>query len=275
MHLCLEWFVEPKGVFMLKKYLLAFFVGVLSLSLAACNNDEEKADEPATEEEASNEETTEEEASNEEEAVEQEEMQKKLDAQKVEEDLVVAIVNGQEIKGDEYNDALGISQNQFLSMGQDPTTEELSTQLKDYTLESLVGQTLIMQEIEKKGYDAKEEEVNEQLDVLKAQYETDEAFDEALKTTNLTLEELKDQLADTVKYDQYIKNDLNVEEVTDKEVKEYYDSQTSSAEESTETPKYDDVKDTLKVNLERQKTQEKLAAKVEELRESAEIELKL
>jgi len=255
---------------MLKKYLIAFFVGVLSLSLAACNNDEEKAAKPTKEEEeATNEEPAKEEA------VDQEEMQKKLDAQKVEEDLVVAIVNGQEIKGNEYNEALSISQMQFTSMGQDPTTEELSKQLKDYTLESLVGQTLIMQEIEKKGYEAKEEEINEQLDILKAQYESDKAFDEALKTNNLTLDKLKDQIADTVKYDQYVKNDLNVEEVTDKEVKEYYDSMASSAEESAETPKYDDVKDTLKTNLERQKTQEKLAAKVEELRESAKIELKL
>ncbi|HZH60618.1 MAG TPA: SurA N-terminal domain-containing protein [Metabacillus sp.] len=254
---------------MLKKYLLAFFVGVLSLSLAACNNDKEKAEELATEEESTNAEPAKEEA------VDQEEMQKKLDAQKVEDNLVVAIVNGKEIKGTEYNEALSISQMQFTSMGQDPTTEELAKQLKDYTLESLVGQTLIMQEIEKKGYEAKEEDINEQLDILKAQYESDEAFDEALKTTDLTLDDLKDQLADTVRYDQYIKNDLKVEEVSDKEVKEYYDSMASSAEESTETPKFDDVKDTLKVNLERQKTQEKLAAKVEELRESAEIELKL
>ena len=74
----------------MKKFLLALFVGILSLSLAACNNDEDKAKEKETEEKA----TGEEEA-----AVDPEEMQKKLDAQKVEEDTVVAIVNGKEIKG--------------------------------------------------------------------------------------------------------------------------------------------------------------------------------
>ncbi|MBU7591771.1 SurA N-terminal domain-containing protein [Metabacillus halosaccharovorans] len=252
----------------MKKFLLALFVGILSLSLAACNNDEDKAKEKEkeTEEKATGEEAA---------AVDPEEMQKKLDAQKVEKDTVVAIVNGKEIKGNEYNDALSMSQMQFTSMGQDPTTEELAKQLKDYTLESLVGQTLIMQEIEKKGYEAKEEDINKQLDTLKANYENDDAFNEALKANNLTLDELKAQIADTVKYDQYVKNDLKVEEVTDKEVKEYYDKMTSSGEESAETPKYEDVKDTLKTNLEGQKTQEKLAAKVEELRETAKIELKL
>ncbi|WP_175638744.1 SurA N-terminal domain-containing protein [Metabacillus schmidteae] len=256
---------------MLKKFLLALFVGILSLSLVACNNDEEKTKESATEKETTNEETTDKEEA----AVDPEEMQKKLEAQQVEEDKVVAVVNGKEIKGNEYNEALSYSQMQYTQMGQDPTTKELASQLKDDTLESLVGQTLIMQEIEKKGYKAKEEEINKQLDTIKADFEDENAFEEALKGNSMTLDELKLQIADRVKYDQYIKNDLKVEEVTDKEVKEYYDTMTSSAEKTAETPKYEDVKDMLKTNLETQKTQEKLAAKVEELRESAEIELKL
>lgn len=53
----------------MKKFLLALFVGILSLSLAACNNDKDKAKEKETEEKA----TGEEEA-----AVDPEEMQKNL-----------------------------------------------------------------------------------------------------------------------------------------------------------------------------------------------------
>lgn len=259
----------------MKKYLLALFVGLLSLSLAACNNDEEKAEESATKEKATEEATKEAATGEEAAAIDPEEMQKKLEAQKVEANKVVAIVNGQEIKGNEYNDALSISQMQFTSMGQDPTTEDMAKQLKDYTLNSLVGQTLLMQEIDKKGYKANEDDINKQLDTIKKQYETNEAFEEALKANNLTLDELKGQIADTVKYDQYVKNDLKVEAVTDEEIKEYYDSMAGQAEESAETPKYEDIKETLKTNLETQKTQEKLAAKVEELRESSEVELKL
>jgi hypothetical protein len=254
----------------MKKYLLTLLIGLLSLSLAACNNDEEKAEK--AEETKSSEETKDKEETA---AVDPEEMQKKLDAQKVEDDKVVAVVNGQEIKGTEYNDALSVSQMQFTQMGQDPTTDEMAKQLKDYTLESLVGQTLLLQEIDKKGYEAKEEDINKQLETLKASYKTEEEFEQALKTNNLTLDKLKEQIADTVRYDQYIKNDLKVEEVKDEDVKEYYDSMVSSAGESADTPKYDDVKETLKANLEQQKTQEKLASKVEELRKSAEIELKI
>jgi hypothetical protein len=256
----------------MKKILLTLLMGLLAFSLAACNEDEEKEKEKET---ASSEETTEEKATKEQTAADAEEMQKKLDAQKVKDDSIVAIVNSQEIKGSEYNEALSISQTQFQQMGQDPTTDETAKQLKDYTLESLVGQTLLMQEIDKKGYKATEEAINKDLDTIKAQYENDEAFEKALKDTNLSLEELKIQIADKVRYSQYVEKDLKVEEVKEEELKEYYDSMVSSVAEGQETPKYEDVKETLKVQLEQQKTQEKLGAKVEELRKDAKIELKI
>jgi hypothetical protein len=258
----------------MKKILLTLLMGLLAFSLAACNEDEEKEKEKEKET-ASSEETTEEKATKEQTAADAEEMQKKLDAQKVKDDSIVAIVNSQEIKGSEYNEALSISQTQFQQMGQDPTTDETAKQLKDYTLESLVGQTLLMQEIDKKGYKATEEAINKDLDTIKAQYENDEAFEKALKDTNLSLEELKIQIADKVRYSQYVEKDLKVEEVKEEELKEYYDSMVSSVAEGQETPKYEDVKETLKVQLEQQKTQEKLGAKVEELRKDAKIELKI
>jgi hypothetical protein len=257
----------------MKKLLLTLLMGLLAFSLAACNDEEDKDKKKDT---TKSEETTEETPKEEEQAaVDPEEMQKKLDAQKVKDDSIVAIVNGQEIKGNEYNDALSISQTQFQQMGQDPTTKETAKQLKEYTIDSLVGQTLLMQEIDKKGYKATDDEINKKIDELKSQYENDESFEKALNDNNLTLEKLKEQISDTVIYSQYVEKDLKVEEVKEEELKEYYDSMASTADKSAETPKYEDVKETLKVQLEQQKTQEKLGSKVEELRKSAEIELKI
>lgn len=250
----------------MKKYLLTLLIGLLALSLAACNNDEDKA----KTDEASDTKQKEEQA-----AVDPEEMQKKLEKQKVKDDQVVAVVNGQELKGAEYNNALSISQMQFQLMGQDPTTDEIAKQIKDYTLEGLVGQTLLMQEIDKKGYKATDEEINKELDGLKSQYENEEEFEKALKENNLTLDNLKKQISDTVKYSKYVKNDLKVEEVKEEEIKEYYDSMASNDTESKEKQKYEDVKEELKLQLEQQKTQEKLNPKIEELRKAAKVELKI
>ncbi|MBM7603676.1 hypothetical protein JOC75_001649 [Metabacillus crassostreae] len=251
----------------MKKLLLTLFISLLALSLAACNNDEEKkADEAKTTEKA--EET-------EEAAVDQEEMQKKLDEQKVEADSVVAIVNGQEIKGTEFNDALSLFQSNAMSQGQDVTNDELAKQLKDSSLDFIVGQTLIMQEVDKKGYTASQEEIDKALEAEKARFKTEEEFETALKESELTVEDLKSQISDNVKITQYLDKDVKVEKVTDDEVKKYYDSLVSANGESEETPKFEDVKETLKANLEQQKSQQEISAKIEELRKGADIELKI
>lgn len=260
----------------MKKLLLTLLMGLLAFSLAACNDDKEKdAKKDATTSDEEKEDTKEEAKTEEEIAAEAEEMQKKLDAQKVEEGSVVAIINGDEVKGDEYNQLLSTSQSSYVTAGQDPTTEELAKQLKDNTLESLVGQKLLMQEIDKKGYEATDDEINKELETVKSKYEDEKAFDEALKNTGLSLDQLKAQMADNVKYNKYVKKDLKVESVKDEEVKEYFDSVVSKMEESAEKPKYADVKDAIKLQLEQQKIQEKLGSKVEELRKDAKVELKI
>ncbi|MCM3652313.1 SurA N-terminal domain-containing protein [Metabacillus litoralis] len=253
----------------MKKLLLTIVIGLIAFTLAACND---KEDNSKTKTEETSEETTNKE---EKAAVDPEELQKKLDAQKVKDDSVVAIVNGQEIKGIEYNNALAQSQIGAQQQGQDPTNEETAKQLKELTLNNLVGQVLLMQDIERLGYRASEEEITKELETEKARFDTNEAFEKALKDSNMTLEELKKQISDGVKVSQYIEKDLKVEEVKEEEIKKLYDSFTSSAEKSADTPKYEDIKDMLKTQLTQQKLQEKIAPKVEELRKSAEVELKI
>lgn len=253
----------------MKKLLLTIVIGLIAFTLAACND---KEDNSKTKTEETSEETTNKE---EKAAVDPEELQKKLDAQKVKDDSVVAIVNGQEVKGIEYNNALAQSQIGAQQQGQDPTNEETAKQLKELTLNNLVGQVLLMQDIERLGYRASEEEITKELETEKARFDTNEAFEKALKDSNMTLEELKKQISDGVKVSQYIEKDLKVEEVKEEEIKKLYDSFTSSAEKSADTPKYEDIKDMLKAQLTQQKLQEKIAPKVEELRKSAEVELKI
>jgi hypothetical protein len=253
----------------MKKLLLTIVIGLIAFTLAACNN---KEDNSKTNTEETSEKTTNKE---EETTVDPDELQKKLDAQKVKDESIVAIVNGQEIKGSEYNNALAQSQISVQQQGQDPTNEETAKQLKELTLNNLVGQVLLMQDIEKLGYRASEEDITKELEIEKARFDTNEAFEKALKDSNMTLDELKRQISDSVKVSQYIEKDLKVEEVKEEEIKELYDSFTSSADKSADTPKYEDIKDMLKAQLTQQKLQEKIGPKVEELRKAADVELKI
>ncbi|WP_421384827.1 SurA N-terminal domain-containing protein [Bacillus salacetis] len=258
---------------MKSKWKLAMLAGMISIGLAACGDNGENSKDADTEN------TNQEQTEQTEQTAEMEEMQKKLEKQHVDEETTVAVVNEEDIKGEAYNTLLSQTQMQYQQMGQDPTSEELAPKLKESTIDSLIGQTLLLQEAEKHGYKASDEEIQKEIDTLKANYEDEEQFEEILKSNGLTMDELKSEVANNIKYTAYIDNELEVEEVKDEDVKAYYDqyAEQSSGSEDTEAqmPEFDEVKDQIRQQLERQKTQEVLAAEVEKLKENASIEIKI
>ncbi len=140
----------------MKKLLYPIIIGLLAVVLTACGSNDE-ADKKNDEKETK---TTEKETAKatEEQQKQMEEMQKKLDKQKVDEKKTVAIVNDEKILGAEYNTVLSTTQMQMQQFGQDPTTKEGAKQTKEQTLNSLVGQTLLLQAADKKGYTASKAE---------------------------------------------------------------------------------------------------------------------
>jgi FKBP-type peptidyl-prolyl cis-trans isomerase (trigger factor) len=258
-----------KGDKIMKKILYPLIIGLAVMLLAACGGDEE------TKDKSDDKEKTEENAQSQEEAAkEMEELQKKLDKQKLDEDKVVAIVNKEEITGKDFNNILPQSQMAFQQSGQDPTSEEAAKTIKDQTIESLIGQTLLLQKADEKGYKASEEEINKQLDELKAQYEDEKKFEEAMKQAGFSLDQLKSEIAANVKYMAYVEKEITVDKVKEEEIKEFYD-QFAKQGESEDVPKYEEVKPQIQSQLEQQKKSEKLAQHVEELKKNADVEVKI
>ncbi|PVE65932.1 SurA N-terminal domain-containing protein [Priestia megaterium] len=264
----------------MKKLMYTLLIGLIAAALTACgSNDDAKQSKSDDQKTAQTEKQKEAQEKQEKQA---KEMQKKLDKQKVDEKKTVAVVNGKKVSGEEYNAALSSSQAQYQQMGQDPTSKEAAKQVKQQTIDNLVGQTLLLQEAENKGYKATDEEVNKKLKETKKQFKTDKQFKAALKDAGLTQSQLKSELADSIKYQQYVDKDIQTPEVTDKEIQDYYDqfakqsqNQASGGKEQSQMPKLEDVKPQIKQQLEQQKKQEALQKKVEELKKNAKVEVKL
>ncbi|GLB58953.1 SurA N-terminal domain-containing protein [Cytobacillus sp. NCCP-133] len=254
----------------MKKLMYPFLLVLLSAVLAACGADDEsktadKEDKGKTAE-----------TDQQEQQKKMEEMQKKMEEQKLDEDKTVAIVNDQEILGREYNSVLTSSQTMYQQMGQDPTSEEAAVQIKKQTLDSLVGQTLLLQEADKKGYKASDEEVKKQLEETKGQFNDDKEFETAMQQAGLDKGSLEDEIANNIKYTKYIESEIKPEEVTDAEIKKYYDEYASQGNaEGQEPPKLEEVKPQIKKQLEQQKQQEMLVKHVEELKKNAKIDIKV
>ncbi|MGB5945551.1 SurA N-terminal domain-containing protein [Paenisporosarcina sp.] len=258
-----------------KKIVLPFVAGALALSLAACN-DEDKA----TKEETPKQETASKDAKQETPKApskeELAEMQAKLDEQQVDKSKIVAIVNDEELKGDQYNQALMSIQGQMQQMGQDPTSKEASEQIKTQTLDTLVNQTLIRQKADEAKLTATEEEINKEYTTYEEQVGGEEAMAKALEAQKMDKETLKEQIADSIVFGKYQDKVAPAKEVTDEEIQAYYDQAVAQAEGTEQKlPPLEEASEEIKGILEQQQQQELFAAHVEKLKADAKIELKI
>ncbi|EGA90893.1 peptidylprolyl isomerase [Planococcus donghaensis MPA1U2] len=243
----------------MKKMTFAFASFLLLLTLSACTDNDEE-----TSKENSEPETTEP-------SGEAAPTEYKLELPQKEE--VVVVVNGEEILGKVYNSVARQLESTLAAQGQSVSDEESANLLKEQALSVLIGNKVILQDAEEKGYKADDETVKERLEELKNQFETEEAMNKALKETGFTIEEMELQLREQLIYEQYVAEEVEVDKVTDEEVQAAYDGFVESSE--AEAPPLKEMEPTIRQSLEGQKTQDALFAQIEELKKSAEIEINI
>ncbi|WP_347548857.1 SurA N-terminal domain-containing protein [Pseudalkalibacillus hwajinpoensis] len=247
-----------KGACELHKLTYLLITGLLLVVLAACGGNEESSNDKTKED------TKTEEKSGE---------QKQPEVDKVDADKVVATVNDKEIKGEDFNALYSQSQMQYVQTGQEVPKEQLK-QLKTQVAESMVGQELILQDAKDKGYEASDEQVKKELASLKEGYESEEKFEAALKKSDMSEEDLKKEIAKNIQYTTYIDKEIKVDEVTEEEMKKYYE-QAKEQGKSKEMPAYEDVKPQIKKGLEGEQKQKKTQELIEKLKKDADVKINI
>lgn len=255
---------------MIKKYLLCISLGMSVFTLAACGNGDEAADnkeEPAAQEEA---------AAETEEGAEQPAMPEP-DLEGIPE--VVAEVNGEEIPKEEFETAY-TSQFQQAAMQSQMSGEEVDqAALKTQLAESMVGQKLLIQEADKRKFEASQEAIDKTIEDLAAQngMESKEQFLTAVEEQGTSEDEVMDQIAAQVKLDQLVAEETGDTKATDEELKALYEQvKTQQAEMGgEELPAFEEVKPELEAQVKMQKENEAVQALVAELRESADVKVNL
>ncbi|MCM3638680.1 SurA N-terminal domain-containing protein [Sporosarcina luteola] len=255
----------------MKKMMITLITGLLAVVLVACGGNEESTEAP-NDDKAKTAETDQQK----EQQKQMEEMQKKLEEQQVDENKTVAIVNDKEILGSDFNAALASIQGQMQLTGQDPSSKEAAEQAKTQTIDSLVGQTLLLQEADKKSYKVSEEDINKQLDEIKKQFKTEKELKAVLKESGMDMKTLKTKIADDIKIKKYVEKEVPAGKITDEEIQQMYDQYAEQGKSTgQEVPKLEEIKPQIEQSLHQQKQQEKLALQVEELKKNATIDIKI
>ncbi|WP_338656090.1 SurA N-terminal domain-containing protein [Sporosarcina psychrophila] len=264
----------------IKKVLVPFIAGVLALSLAACGGEDKAATDKKPQEETKQEDTKQEDTKEPEATKEQEasakEMQEKLAEQQVDDKKIVAVVNKEELKGENYNAAVTSIQGQMQQVGQDPSSKESAEQVKMQALDMLVNQALILQKAKEAEIKASASEIDKEYSVFEKQFGGEKEMKKALKAQSMDVKTLKEQIADSIIYKKYQDKIAPAKKVSDKEIKEYYDQAASSSKEAgQEMPPLKEVSEQIQEMINQEQQQKLLAKHVEELKEDAKIELKI
>ncbi|TCT18787.1 SurA-like protein [Melghiribacillus thermohalophilus] len=185
-------------------------------------------------------------------------------------DTIVATVNGMEIKGEDYNFAYEQLEQLYEQTGQDLEDEEIAETIKETVLEQLIGQTVLLYYAEQNGFEAEDEEVEQELNTIKEQYEEDE-FARVLEDSGITEEQLREEMANQIKTNKFIDQEIGSIDVSEEEVQEYYE--TYKEQMGEEAKELEDVEEVIKRELENQKRQEKAKEIVDELKEKSDIEI--
>lgn len=248
----------------LKKLLLPIAVIALALGLAACGNDDKEEEQ----EDAGEEQEVDQEAID--------EMNAKLAEQEIDEEEIVAVVNEEELDGKQFNTVLRNIQVQYQQMGQDPTTDELKELIQEHTLNNLVSETLFLQDAKAQGTEVLPEEIDNEYGMFVEQFGGEEALAEALESEGMEIESFKEeQISNSLLYSKHLEKVAPTEEVSDEEIKAYYDQFAEQSEGEGELPSVEDLSDDIEQMIVEEKQQEKLQAYLEDLKEDADIELKM
>lgn len=235
----------------MRKILISIFVVALTLTLGACGNKKDNDDQQGQEQEP---EPSEEQTF----AIDEDEM--------VENEKVVATVNGKELVGDIYNFVYTETKIQLYNYGQDISDKE---KVKELVLNALVEQELITQDAKERGIDVSEEEIDTEFDSLFE--ENDEELQSFLDEYQLQEKAFKEQLTFSLIFEKYIDSAVSAD-ITDEEVEEMYDELKS---ENEEMPELDEIKENLREQMVMQKEQELLRDIVDDLKEQATIDMKI
>lgn len=228
----------------MKKTMLMLFISIITIVLAACsggdnNNKKTETKKPTVE---------------------------ITDEEKVADDEIVAIIDGQEITGEFYNEVYL----QEKAINQDILGDNFDLEdIKTGTIEAIINDVIILHMGEAEDIVITDEEVEEEIKELKKYGE--EGYDTLLEQFNYTEESIGHLLRVETTLKRYIDKHIEVE-VSDEEVEKYYEEVAAGGEEIPPIENaWQELEDVIRVDKSKEEARKHIAA----FRKNIEIDIKL
>lgn len=181
----------------------------------------------------------------------------------------VAIVNGEEISQQQFVNQVDQVKMSYQQQGIE-IDEENEVLIKNHVLDQLVNTTLIVQAATEEGFSPTNEEVQAELDQIRAQYDSEEEFNTILEQNNLNLATLENEITYQLSINRYVAAKVEEPLVSEVEIKERYDLYKQQTEEM---PELEEIETQLKEEIKNEKNQASIGELVNRLRKESQIEI--
>jgi len=122
---------------------------------------------------------------------------------------VVATVNGEEILNESFLASEGQQMQQYTAMGLDPESEEgaaLREQLRPQILDGLVNVEIVIQRAKDEGFNADDEDIQQQYQQLSEQFGGEQALEQQLENEGITKQKLLDDISSQMSINIYLED---------------------------------------------------------------------
>jgi len=188
---------------------------------------------------------------------------------------VVAYVNSEEIKREDFQKRVELSSQSYTSQGVDVTGEQAQTQIRENVIQNMVNEKIILQYSSRDGITVSDEDLNQKLADFIEQLGGQDKFVEAIKVQNLTEEYVKEDIKRQSIVQEYLNQKVVIDdiEVADEEVETSYNTLLETVEKPEEAPSLEDSFENIKSQLLQQKIQARTNEFVDSLRQESTIQI--
>ncbi|MBM6616528.1 SurA N-terminal domain-containing protein [Bacillus suaedaesalsae] len=186
----------------------------------------------------------------------------------------VASVNGVDIPRSEYDILLEETKAMYAMQGmtEENMDEATKKQMETQVIDQLINTELLFQQAKEDKITISKEDIDKRLEEMKANFDDEKKFKDALEENKLTEESLKERIEKDLLITQYLDKNIGEVNVTDAEIQASYEKYKESMKNSDqEAPALEDVKEQLKQQTIAEKEQNKVVLILQGLRGESEI----
>lgn len=191
-------------------------------------------------------------------------------------DDAVARVNGEVITRGELEERFSQVEKVLSAQGADVSDPTIASSYREQLLDEMISNTLLVQKAQEAGISITTEEVDASYNELLELFGGEAGLDEQLAVVGLTKEGLRENLQEQLAIEAYLAQATSVDEieVTDEEVRAYYDANVAQ-NENADPAEYDQMVPILRQQLAQQKASALIAEYIDTLKQEADIEVLL